>query len=579
MCVSQFNIIMTFRQLFLFALIGCAPAWAQTYVISTYAGDGISGFSGDGGSAASAQLNLPGGIAMDSSGNLYIADSLNNRVRKISNGTITTVAGNGTAGFSGDNGPAASAELNDPLGVAVDASGNLYIADAGNNVVRMVSTAGTITTFAGQSSSIGYGGDGGAANVASLSGPTAVAADSSGNVYIADANNDVIRVVNGGNINSVPGTLGVVSQPDGLAVDKAGNLYIADTGNEQILKYSAGAVSIFAGNGSAGFSGDDGPAINAEFYDPMGIATDSSGYVYVADTFNSRIRKIAPDGTITTIAGTGYPGYGGDGGPAALAVLYFPHALLVDPNGNVYISDTHSYAIRLLKPLTPAITPSGVVDAASFTPQVSPGALATVFGSYFSGVAASAQVPLPTSFGGVTVTVNDTPAPILYVGPSQINFQIPWATSTGNATVVVSVNGLASASMSVPVVSASPAVYIVNGGAPAVQNSNFTLNGASNPAKTGDNILVYLDGSGAVSPAVPDGAASPQAPLANVTAPFSAVIANKPATVTFAGLAPGFVGLVQMNITIPTGLSTGSYPLLITIDGQTSKPVNISVGQ
>src|SRR5579863_3326868 len=249
---------------FTIGILCAAGAWGQAYTISTIAGNGTTGFAGDGGAATSAQLSFPGGIAIDSSGNMYIADSGNNRIRKISNGTITTVAGNGTAGYTGDKGAATSAELNNPTGVAVDSAGNIYIADTNNHVVRQVSSSGTITTFAGDNGAgAGYSGDTGTANQAQLNYPTAVVIDSANNLYIADSANNVVRIVASNTINTVSATSGLVIHPDGLAVDAAGNLYIADTDDRRVVKVSNGVFSVVAGNESVGFSGDEGPAVNA----------------------------------------------------------------------------------------------------------------------------------------------------------------------------------------------------------------------------------------------------------------------------------------------------------------------------
>lgn len=570
-----------FRYFSLAILLGlvCGTAGrAQMYVINTIAGNGSAGFSGDSGPATAAQLSSPGGIAVDSSGNVYIADGGNHRIRKVSNGTITTVAGNGTAGYSGDKGAATSAELNDPVGVAVDSSGNIYIADAGNNVIREVSN-GNITTFAGDNSlGAGYTGDGGAATAAQLSNPTAVALDTLGNLYIADAGNGVIREVSGGNISTIPS--GTLLQPDGVVLDSSGDVYVADTGGTVIVELSAGNANIVAGNGSFGFAGDNGLATNAEFHDPGGIALDSNGYFYITDMFNFRIRKISPAGIVTTIAGSGVPGYSGDMGPATSAQLLFPRGIAVDSSGNVYFSDEGNNVIRELQVSAPAITSAGVVNAASYGPQISAGALASIFGTNITGESGSAtSLPLTPGLGGVSVTVNGQPAPVLYVSPTQINFQVPWEVASaapGSVQVAVSVNGVASNTVSVPVAVAAPGLF-TSGGQAIVQNSDYSLNTSGNPAKEGSVIMAYLTGSGPVNPPVQDGAATPSNQLILATSPTSAQVGNSPASVEFAGLAPGFAGLVQVNVKVPTGLPAANYPLTVTIAGQTSNAATISI--
>jgi sugar lactone lactonase YvrE len=328
-------------------------------IIATVAGNGSFGYSGDGGPATSAQLAYPYGVALDASGNLYIADYLNSRIRKVSaEGIITTVAGNGSAGYSGDGGPATSAQLGLPSGVAVDASGNLYVADNLNNRIRKVSAAGIITTVAGNGS-IGYSGDSGPATSAQLSTPTGVAVDASGNLYIADTNNYRIRKISAaGIITTVAGngTLGCsgdggpaanaqLSRPDGVAVDASGNLYIADVVCNRVWKVSAtGIIAIVAGGGTGGL-GDGGPATSAQLNQPAGVAVDASGNLYIVDTGNSRIRKVSATGLITTVAGNGSLGYSGDRGPAASAQLYYPDGVAVDASGNVYIAQPSGSAM------------------------------------------------------------------------------------------------------------------------------------------------------------------------------------------------------------------------------------------
>jgi uncharacterized protein (TIGR03437 family) len=323
--------------------------------LTVVAGNGIAGFSGDGGPATSASLNDPQGVAVDSAGNLYIADEHNNRIRKVAGGIITTIAGNGSEGFSGDGGPATSATLELPFGVAVDSAGNLYIADFENSRIRKVS-GGTITTVAGNGS-VGFSGDGGPATSASLAFPAGVAVDSAGNLYIADSDNNRIRKVTGGTITTVagggaccygdggPATSASLRYPEGVAVDSAGNLYIADTSDGRIRLVTGGTITTVAGSGGCCFSGDGGPATSASLYDPEGVAIDSSGNIYIADTINDRVRKVS-GGTIATIAGNGVYRYSGDGGPAVNAALNQPYGVTPDSAGNLYIADDQNNRVR-----------------------------------------------------------------------------------------------------------------------------------------------------------------------------------------------------------------------------------------
>jgi adhesin/invasin len=304
---------------------------------------------------------------------------------------------------------------------------------------------------------------------------------------------------------------------------------------------------------------------------------DAAGYVYIADTFNSRIRKVSPDGVITTIAGQGRAGYSGDGGPATSARLYFPHGVAVDSAGNVYISDEGNSTIRMLQAAAPLISANGVVNAASYAPQISAGSLATVFAANITGVKASATAPLPTSLAGVSVSVNGVKAPLLYVTPTQVNFQVPWKTNLGPASVTIAVNGVVSNAVTVPVVEAAPGLFFYGSGRAVVQNSDYTLNSPSNPAKLGGTIIAYLTGSGPVNPPVADGALTPTSPFVKVTSPYSAKIGSTSAEVSFAGLAPGFVGVLQVNIVVPSGLPKGDYPLTVTIAGQDSNSAIVSV--
>jgi uncharacterized protein (TIGR03437 family) len=322
-------------------------------VITTVAGNGSAGFSGDGGPAASAQFGHPRDVVVDSAGNLYIADPDNVRIRMVSNGVITTVAGDGTPGFTGDDGPAIAARFNSPTSMAVDSAGNLYIVDSNNSRIRRVAD-GVITTVVG-SGVADFVGDNGPAITARLNGPSRVAVDSSGNLYIADTGNSRIRKVSNGVITTVAGSASVgdngpatssqLYYPEAVALDSSGNLYIADYHHSRIRKVTNGVITTIAGTGTAGFAGDNGPAISARLNNPLGIAVDSAGVIYVGDTGNNRVRKIV-NGTITTVAGTGAAGFGGDNGPATSARLYNPYGVTVDSAGSIYIADIFNHRVR-----------------------------------------------------------------------------------------------------------------------------------------------------------------------------------------------------------------------------------------
>ncbi|MBD2702914.1 SMP-30/gluconolactonase/LRE family protein [Spirosoma sp. BT702] len=347
---------------------------ATSGVITTVAGSGTFGFGGDGGPATSAKLWYPRGVAVDGKGNLYIADFYNYRIRKVDTlGIITTVAGNGTFGFAGDGGPATSASLSYPYGVSTDHAGNLYLADRDNQRIRKVATSGIITTVAGNGST-GFSGDGGPATAASMSYPTDVVADSLGNLYIADPNNQRIRKVNTlGVITTVagtgspnfggdggPATAATMAYPSGVAIDKLGNLFIADQGNNRIRKVNTSAIiSTVAGNGTLGFSGDGGPAPNADLYYPIDVVVDKAGNLFIADQGNNRIRKVATSGVITTVAGNGTFGFGGDGGLATSANLANPTGVVVDGSGNLFIADQKNHRIRKVTPAGSITTVAG----------------------------------------------------------------------------------------------------------------------------------------------------------------------------------------------------------------------------
>ena len=394
-------------------------------IIITYAGTGIAGTSGDGGAAASAQLSCLGGVAVDISGNLYIAgNDIYNKVRKVNiAGIITTFAGTGIAGSSGDGNAATSAQLNYPAGIALDISGNVFIADRYNNKIRKVSSAGIITTYAGIGGLFGSSGDGGAATLAQLYWPSGVALDIFGNVYIVDEGNQKIRKVSSAGIvttfagtgygaNVYPltggssGDGGAASSaqlfyPNGVAVDISGNVYIADTFNHKIRRVnSAGIITTFAGTGIAGSSNDGGVATLAQLNNPDGVAVDISGNVFIADLTNNKIRMVNSAGIITTYAGTGIAGSTGDGNAATSAQLYHPTGVALDMPGNVYIADYVNNKIRMVVPPCAAGTYSSTAGS-GLCQQCS-------LGSYSIAVGATSCLSCPS--GSSTVSTSSTSA-------------------------------------------------------------------------------------------------------------------------------------------------------------------------
>ena len=333
-------------------------------IIVTYAGNGSKGYSGDGGQATSAQIATPDDVLLDNAANVFIADTANNRVRKVTaDGVITTVAGNGAAGYSGDGGPATAAKLNRPGGLAIDSAGNLYISDTGNNVVRKVATNGTITTILGAPNTSPY-----------LNGPRGLAFDGSNNLYVADTGDGIIlkRTLAGTTTtfagkqwsvgdtsgstvssskckltgNGGPATSAMLCMPRDVTVNSAGTkVLIADTGNNQVRQVVGGTISAFAGTGTADFSGDGGQAAAAKLKAPTGVTFDRLGNAQIVDAGNNRVRQVTTSGTITTLIGNGNNGYGGDNGACENAMIQTTGGISADSD-NIFLADTANNRIR-----------------------------------------------------------------------------------------------------------------------------------------------------------------------------------------------------------------------------------------
>jgi uncharacterized protein (TIGR03437 family) len=591
--------------LFLF----CVCLSAQTSgTIQTIAGNGAQNYSGDAGPAIQAALNVPVDVSVDRSGNIFIADQFNHRIRKISpGGKISTVAGTGIAGFSGDNGPAVGAQINTPTGVFADNSGNLYIADVGNQRIRKVNAQGIITTIAGNGNK-GYGGDGGPAIDASFYNAVRVAVDPSGNVLVADQSNHRIRRITPGGIISTFAGNGVgtpatgafsgdgglaidasLNNPTALAIDASGVVYIADQFNQRIRKVALnGTITTIAGTGASGYGGDGGSAASALLNYPGGITVDAAGNLYFNDDLNYRTREISAGGTITTVAGSGMQGFSGDGGPATSAALSGNFGVALDLLGNLYIADSSNNRIREVYTAVPGVAPAtsaaAFTNAASFVSGGSPGGLATLFGAHLtrnlSGILQSSSVPLPASLAGTTVKVGGITAPIFNVvninGSEQISFQVPVDVSPGSAVPVVLNNGFDSVTIQVDLTATQPGIFVVNGQAAAL-HLNYTLVTAASPAAPGETIILFCTGLGTVDPVVATGSAASPTVISYSNAKFTATIAGLDAPVAFSGLAPGFVALDQVNLMVPSGAPSGSQDLVLSGGGISSNAAKIQI--
>ena len=598
--------------------------------IVTVAGVGLTGNSGDGGWATDAMMNGPSGVALDAGGNLYVADRYNKAVREVSKaGIIATIAGSPYLGLPGDGGPATSATLRAPYGIAVDSAGNVYIADSDSSTIRKISTTGIITTVAGTGRQDNSG-DGGPAASAGLWQPTSVAIDAGGNLYIADSANNRIRMVSPSGIittiagNGIAGysgdgglaTSAKLSDPASVAIDLSGNLYIADADNNRIRMVSpSGIITTIAGNGGAAYAGDGGAATDAQLNGPLGVAVDSVGNIYVADSYNNAVRVLIPSSpsctysasptslqtpaaggslslAITTGAGCGWavsnlPDWIGSSdsptgpGPATISLAVAPNTA-ASRSAQVFVAGTTVTVTQGSDAL--AVSAGGVVNGASYLGPVAPGSVAAVFGNFLlPAPVQNTSLPAPTNLGGLSLRFGGAIfAPLLFADTEQVDAQIPWELAGQSQTTVTAMsNGRTSGPQTVNLATYAPAIIAMNGqgtGQGAIVDANYRLLDWTNPAIEGFTVAqIYCTGLGPVTHQPPTGAPSPTSPLAETTTQPDVTFGGMKAYVLFSGLAPGYVGLYQVNAVVPLAVLNGNVlTVVLSIGGAQSNMVTIA---
>ena len=530
-------------------------------LLSTVAGSSTWVYDGDGRPANASAIFLPYGIAVDGGGNLFIADSSNDRIRKVdaATGLISTIAGNGNIGSTGDNGPATAASLNNPSSITLDAAGNLYISDTGNNVVRRLdANTGIITTVAGTMGLHGYAGDHGPANHASLNNPNGIAFDANGNLYIADTGNHAVRMISAGSQTIVtvagsgsgasglggdggPATGALLNAPFSVTPAPAGGFYIADQNNSRIrFVTSSGTISTLIGT-VAGFSGDGGPASQAQLYEPASVLLDVAGNLYIADAGNNRVRRVnAKTGVIDTFAGNSGESLNGDNGPANQAGLYGPYSFALDAKGNLYIADVFHNRIREVSANQAVLQfPVMRVDrvSAPLTQTLENDGNAPL---NISSIAAVSNSQIDA---GTTVCNAGTPLAPLDTCVVGVDFA---PTSVG--AVVYGTSEIRSDAGN------SPSTLILEGQVLNVDPSVTTLSSSENPATTGDTIVFSVNVTSTGS-----------TPTGNVT------LMDGTTTIATTPLTSGGVASFTLS-----NLASGSHPLTAAYAGDRSNAASVS---
>ena len=510
----------------------------------------IGEINGDGGSAENARFAAPSGLVADRAGNTYVSDERSHRVRKITpSGVITTIAGTGLAGYTGDGGLATRATLNAPRGLALDRFGNLYIADSGNHVIRRVASSGTIATIAGNGFK-GARGDGGPASAAQFDTPSGIAMGALDDIFVADSGNHRIRRISAAGFVATyagTGTSGFafdgsaavfshLSDPRGVAADSAGNLYIADTGNNRIRRVDAAGVISTLGD--------------AEFSFPRGVAVGTDGAVYVADTGKHRICQIV-NSRVSKIAG-GEAGFDGDGFSGDDARFQFPSAIAIDRDDNILIADTGNYRIRRLTKFTLVV---GILRGSVRTRSAATGKDTPVVAGIIADLEGENLAPagvvelqatdgrFPTSFNSIEVRVNGDAAELISLSPTKLRVRMPPRIDTSrDAALDVWQNGIVQASSAVITAGAAPSLF------PVVVLEDGTIATPTNPAMRGSVVTLFGTGEGILSVG---------------EARFA--VGGMETQLLWGGPTPSAPGIFQVNLRLPTGFFAAS---LYTLSGQ-----------
>ena len=562
-------------------LINAFVAFGQPTIKLIAGGNALSPL-GDGGPAVNAFIGQMGNVTVDPAGNLYIWDTTDLRIREVNTaGIISSVTA--TIGQL--------KEIGRGGGLATDSAGNLYIADTMAYLVRKVDTSGVMTTIAGNGMAgiSGTNGNGGQATSVPICSPNGVATDHAGNVYFGSSICGTVRKIDpSGVLSTYAGTgasfAGSLGVPWGVAVDNSGNMYVVDDAvGTRVYKVTAsGAITVIAGNGTSGFSGDGGPATSAQLFEARSVAVDAAGNVYIADTGNLRVRRVDTSGIITTVAGGG-SALVQDGGPPT-GVNVGAVDVAEDSSGNLYIyGGNRVYKVSGLPggatPAAPAISPNCVVNGASFQPGVMANSWVTIQGmnlaprtdDWSNSIVNGA---LPTSLDGVSVTMGGKLAYVYYISPGQLNVLAP-DVPTGPLTVAVTTAGGTSANFATTAGAYGPSFFLWPGNQVVATRQDYsyavkagTFAGATTvAAMPGEVIILWATGFGPTTPAAPVGMATPASGSYPTASPPTITVGGTTAIVYGAALASGSAGLYQIAIQVPPTLADGDWPIQASIGG------------